>query len=242
MKGGGEVYRLTLAGVTIDCRFEFADTPRCFGGYVSGPYPEGECAVALSEACRRGFLEENAFNEYSTFALAVSDRLLTQGRCVMHAAAFRFRNRAYLICAPSGVGKSTQMKTLTELYPGEFSVISGDRPVLEATENGIIVHPSPWNGKEGWCGAGKAKLAAIILLKRGEQSDLQMLKPRSCAARIYSSIFNSAEDEESIRRTAAFAELLLKQTPVWEFINGGVPNSTRLLYEKVLREAEDYGV
>ena len=43
-------------------------------------------------------------------------------------------------------------------------------------------------------------------------------------------------------RTAAFAELLLKQTPVWEFINGGVPNSTRLLYEKVLREAEDYGV
>lgn len=238
------MYKLTLAGAEVGCSFEFPDTHFYFGGYVSGPYPgEGlRLSRELRDSWEKSIAAMDAFNEYSAFTTPVSDALMREGRCIMHAAAFRFRDKAYLIAAPSGVGKSTQVRTLSELYPGEFSVISGDRPVLEATEDEIVVHPSPWNGKEGWRGADKAPLAAIILLKRGETNAVRELSVRNAAARVFASIFQSAETEESIRRTAAFAELLLKRAPVWEFENGGVPDSSRLLYEVVLKEAKQDGV
>ena len=239
-----KIFKLTLADVTVGCSFEFPETHRYFGDYVSGPF-QGEGLRLSPEdraAWEKNIASMDAYNEYSAFTLPVSAELMKYGRCVMHAAAFRFRGRAYLIAAPSGVGKSTQVRTLSELYPGEFSVISGDRPVLEATEDDIVVHPSPWNGKEGWRGAEKAPLAAIILLKRGETNAVRELSVRNAAARVFASIFQSAETEESIRCTAAFAELLIKRAPVWEFENGGVPDSSRLLYEVVLKEAKQDGV
>lgn len=237
-------FELTLAGATVGCSFEFPETFRYFGNYVNGPFPgEGlRLSPETRAAWERTVAPMDAFNEYSAFTVPVSEALMEQGRCVMHAAAFRFRGRAYLIAARSGVGKSTQVKTLMELYPGEFSVISGDRPVLEAVEEGIIVHPSPWNGKEGWHGAEKAPLAAMILLRRGEVSSIERLPAKKAAAPVFSSLFQSAESVERVRRTAAFADRILRTAPVWGFENGGVPDSTRLLYETVLKEAEEYGV
>jgi len=44
--------------------------------------------------------------------------------------------RAWLLAGPSGVGKSTQIKSLQSLEPGAFGVICGDRPVLELREDG----------------------------------------------------------------------------------------------------------
>lgn len=246
MKGIKEhnYFKLTLADVTVGCSFEFPETHRYFGDYVSGPFPGEGLRLSPEEraAWEKNIASMDAYNEYSAFTLPISAELMKHGRCVMHAAAFRFRGRAYLIAAPSGVGKSTQVRTLSQLYPGEFSVISGDRPVLEAKDDEVVVHPSPWNGKEGWHGAGKAPLAGIILLNRGETNGIRRLSAREAAARVFAAIFQNAENEENIKRAASFAERMIKSAPVWEFENGGVPDSSRLLYEKVLKEADEDGI
>lgn len=239
-----KTYALTLAGATVGCSFTFPDTFRCFGDYICGYY-EGE-GQKLSPATREDWERLNGsfdtFAEYSAFTVPVSDALLKTGRCIIHAAAFRFEDRAYLIAAPSGVGKSTQVRTLMELYPDEIAVISGDRPVLEATEDGIMVHPSPWNGKEGWCGAEAAPLAAIILLERGDENSIRAIPSKNGVVRVFTSLFMDAESEDGILRAASFTDTVLKHTPVWEYVNAGVPDSSRMLYEKVLKEAELYGV
>lgn len=240
-----KVYLLTLAGVTVGCSFEFPNTFRYFGSCISGCCQGNGIMLSPEDraAWEKNIGSMNALSEYSAFTAPVSDALMNFSRCIVHAAAFRFRNKAFLIAAPSGVGKTTQVKTLSELYPGEFSVISGDRPVLEFADDGeVIAHPSPWNGKEGWCGAEAAPLAAIILLERGEQSSISRISAKEAAVRIFTSVFQSAVDEECIKRTAFFSDRLLKAAPVWEFVNGGVPDSTRMLYEKVLKGAELYGV
>ena len=240
-----KVYSLTLAGVTVGCSFMFPDTFSFFGRYITGcGWGNG---IRLSPEDRASWEKNigpmNALSEYSAFTAPISDVLMGFDRCIIHAAAFRFRDKAFLIAAPSGVGKTTQVKTLSELYPGEFSVISGDRPVLEFADDGeVIAHPSPWNGKEGWCGAEAAPLAAIILLKRGDQSSVGKVSAKDAAVRIFTSVFQSADDEECVKRTAYYSDRLLKAAPVWEFVNGGVPDSSRMLYEKVLKEAELYGV
>ena len=158
----------------------------------------------------------------------------------MHAAAFRDEEKAWLIAADPGVGKSTQIRTLQELYPGTFSVVCGDRPVLQLMEDGMVmVHPSPWNGKEFWGGADAAPLAGIICLRRGEEDAVHMLRRKDAVIPVYGSLIHTAICEDIIRRAAAFADALLQGVPVWDFVNRDIPGSTELLYQKVLREESE---
>ena len=145
-------YTLTLAGIELPCAFRYPDTARYFGSYAREAPPSPGAFALLQDDW--DFWPQtgkplNAFAEYSMFASAASTGLLPHGRCVMHAVAFRRRDQAWLIAAEPGVGKSTQIRFLQELHPGEFSVISGDRPVLELRDDStVIVHPSPWTGKD----------------------------------------------------------------------------------------------
>ena len=165
-----------------------------------------------------------------------SDALLDQGICLIHAAAVRFQDRAYLFAAAPGVGKSTQVKTLMELYPGEFSVICGDRPALKLEADGsVTVHPTPWNGKEGWGGAPSAPLEAVFFLKRGEQTAFRQLSVRKAVIPTWEALIQTSITEEKIRCAADFASALLKSVPTWEYINGGIPDSCRILYDQLLR-------
>ena len=232
-------YRLNLAGISLPCTFTFPDCAGYFGAYCTGPVP-GPGSVAVSEQYWEDWVRHigprDGCNEYSAFAAVASQELLDFRRCVIHAAAIRWRDQAYLIAAPSGVGKSTQVKTLQTLYPGEFTVISGDRPVLELREDGsVIAHPSPWNGKEGWCGAGAASVAAVILLERGAENKLQRLSVRQAAAPVFAALLQTADSESSIRKVAAFESELLQRVPVWQMVNAGVPDSSRILYESVMQ-------
>lgn len=223
-----------LAGVPFRCRLRYAEALACFAPYGAEDAPVCELAVPEEEwtymeahGCVR-----NGQNEASILTALASDVLLTRDRCVLHAVALRHADRAWLITAPSGVGKSTQARTLNELYPGQFSVICGDRPVLELRDDdSVFVHPSPWNGKEGWRGADGAPLAGIVCLRRGQENDIRLLSARDAVIPVFDSLIQTGRTAEGIRRAAAFEDALLRRTRVWELVNRGVPDSTRLLYE-----------
>ena len=223
-----------LAGIPFRCRLRYADALPCFTPYAVDARPRFELAVTDEEwswvephGCIR-----SGQNEASVITALASDELLTMDRCILHAVALRHADRAWLITAPSGVGKSTQARTLNQLYPGQFSVICGDRPVLELRgDDAVLVHPSPWNGKEGWCGADAAPLAGIICLRRGEENDLRPLTPRDAVIPVLNALIHSGRAADGIRRAAAFEDALLRRTGVWELTNRGVPDSTRMLYE-----------
>ncbi|MBR4655210.1 MAG: hypothetical protein IKO68_01220 [Oscillospiraceae bacterium] len=249
-------------------------------------------------------MDDSAYTEYSMLTEYTSDALLPFDRIVIHGAALRWHERAYLICAGSGVGKSTQAACLQQLRPGEFSVISGDRPVLEfrpsapapchserseesvssvpfhrhseqseesvssvpfhrhserseesvtpvpersapvaahsvrhSAAQSILVHPSPWNGKENWCGASAAPLAGLILLTRGTENSLCSLTPYEAAYPLYPQLIHSGREPETIHRAAQLEEHLLKSIPVWKLTSFQAPDSTRLLLDQIFAEA-----
>ena len=152
---------------------------------------------------------------------------------ILHAVALRWNDKAWLITARSGVGKSTQAKYLQELCPGEFGIICGDRPILEFRENDIIAHPSPWNGKENWHGAEKAPLGGVILLERGDENRIESLSPKEAAIPVYVQVIQNAVEAEKIHKSTALITRLLKNVPIWRLTTHQVPDSTRLLLEKV---------
>ncbi len=231
-------YQLTLAGMPVTCTFSYAETADFFGKWCNEVSP-APSSISITEGGWDYWEKYTGLRgpraEYSLMSAYVSAALLPYGRGLFHAAAFSIRGKAWLITAPPGTGKSTQLKTLHELYPGEISTICGDRPVLELTDDGnVTVHPSPWNGKEGWGGSTSAPLAGIIFLQRGNENKITPLPLKAAVMQIYAALLNSAESVDEVKAAAEFTDELLKRTRVWFLLNKGVPDSTKLLYDQLL--------
>ena len=255
---------VTLAGLTFSCRLRYPESARYFQKPDPGAPRVGTGSVSMSKEDWAFFVsdgaEETPHSEYSLLCFNFSDALLPYDRVLLHGVALRWRDRAWLICAASGVGKSTQARWLQQLRPGEFDIICGDRPVLQfchcepvtdvtgvairtpvqslplegkvspqATDEVVLVHPSPWNGKEDWRGAPAAPLAGLILLERGEENRLVSLTDREAALPMYSHLIQTGCEPENIRRVAALETRLLQSVPIWKLTTHEVPASTKLL-------------
>ena len=254
---------LRLAGVTLPCSVRYEDTIAYFKAFGDVPEEGGDHPAAPASGTDRRqpgasaeetvsrptrpvhipdrdweeYLSQNmaacAHTEYSMLAPYFSDELLKHDRVVIHAAAVRWNDRAYLICAASGTGKSTQASMLQSLHPGEFSVICGDRPILQFHEKEIWVHPSPWNGKENWYGAEAAPLAGLVLLERGEQNSICALSNRDAALPFYMQFIQTYWRIENICKIAELETRLLQAVPAWKLTTYQVPDSTKLLLETI---------
>ena len=234
-------YDSILAGIPFQYGFRYPDTVRFIERDLKETRIDPE--KALVQVSGQAFADwertggrADSYAEYCLSCVPVSEMLLPNHCCIFHAAAVRYRNGAYLIAAGSGVGKSTQCRTLTEYWPREISVINGDKPVLACRQDGSIwVYPSPWNGKEGWHGAEAAPLAGLFLLRRGERNSLKNLRPSQAAAGTFLSIFQSYEKESVIRQAGDLCGRILQSVPVWLLTSLDVPDSTIMLYEAIRR-------
>lgn len=235
-------YEIELAGSRIIGEFEYPETAEKFGAACLGPslkssgvrVPAHELKTWLSFGNEPG-----AQFEFSCFTAAASDAISRDGRFIVHAVAFRWRDRAYLITAPSGEGKSTLLATLQTQYPYEFQVICGDRPVLWQKDDGSLwVYPSPWNGKENWHGAEAAPLAGTVLLKRTGQNLLERMSARQAAAPIYNALIQTRKSADLIHRFAGFASAMIQAAPVWFLQSREATESAPLLYEAIIRGEE----
>ena len=140
-----------LGGLALPYTAEFPQNVERFPSPDNGVTPTAIPPVCVSEKDWEFYhsqgIERKADMEFSVLAAHFSDSLLPFDRVIIHSVALRRQDKAYLICAASGTGKTTQARFLQQLHPGEFGIICGDRPVLEFREKEIVVHPSPWNGK-----------------------------------------------------------------------------------------------
>ena len=211
-------------------------------------YLKTQESVYVSDSHWEDYLKDNMFpcahTEYNVLSFNFSDVLLDYDRVIIHGVALRWRDHAYLICAKSGTGKSTQAKYLQELRPGEFGIICGDRPVLQFCEKNssktakvgeteIIVHPSLWNGKENWFGADAAPLAGLILLERGNENKIVSLSEREAAVLLYTQFVHTARNAQIIKKVAELETKLLHSVPIWRLTTHQVPDSTKILLETV---------
>ena len=233
---------ICLADLSFLCRFQFPETASYFKKVLTdtpdtetGPFIQVEEEDLILWKKRKGRVD--ALAEFCLSCMPISDLLLEQQACIFHAAAVRRDGRAWLIAGGSGVGKTTHTKALLSLWSEEFSVITGDKPLLRSCDDGtILVCPSPWNGKEGMRGAEKAPLAGIFLLSRGEESRVSLPDQRLAAPRILTSVFQSGRSVKAIHLAASMAERILEACPVWHLVSRDVQDSARLLYDCIAGE------
>ena len=206
-----------------------------------------------------------SLTEFETLVIPVSDALMRRRRAIFHGVAFRWKDRAWIFAAPSGVGKTTQYRNWKKLWGDEVEIICGDKPVLQFgssnvrpvslsgssnvrpvslsgssnvrpvqpsdTAHNILVHPSPWPGKEGYAGTRAAPLAGIICLEQGERNAIRPMTRAEAVAPVFVQWFTFAKTEEQINLLCDLEEELLETVPVWKLTNAGTPESALLTRE-----------
>lgn len=135
-------------------------------------------------------------------------------RFVMHGAAITYDNSAVLFTAPSGTGKTTHIKLWKKAFGSKVDIINGDKPILHIKDNSVIVHSSPWAGKENFQKNRSAPLKAICIIKRAQQNKTYKINPKEYLPFILHQIY-LPKDEKTAAQTLTLFNKLLSQIPVY---------------------------
>ena len=173
--------------------------------------------------------------EQSMLAILTSETLMSYDRILFHSAAFKWQGGAYLVAAPSGTGKTTQLCHWLRLYRDEIEIINGDKPLLYIPEQGIpFVFPSPWNGKEDYGGTAAAPLAGIICLEQGPRNIFEPITVDRAVDSLFLQFLTFMRTPEQVHTVCRFEERLLRAAPVWKLINTGGPEAAQLAHDRIL--------
>lgn len=136
--------------------------------------------------------------------------------------------KAWLICAPSGVGKTTHYKQWKRLFPNEVEMLNGDKPVLNFEKQHVTVSASPWAGKENMRQLRTAPLGGIVFLAQDKQNIIKRLSPKEAGVRLFLQFIIPCDNAEQVRFAAQYTERILERTPVWLLRNRGDGASAEL--------------
>ncbi len=109
--------------------------------------------------------------------------LLAQKAVLIHAAGAIVNKRGYLFAGASGAGKSTISKLL--MQHDFVELLNDDRIILEKSEEGFLIHGTPWPGEAGIAVNKSAPLNGLFFLQHGKKNMIRKLHPRESMTRLF---------------------------------------------------------
>ena len=239
-----------FAGIELNFLFRHADTAGHYGRDLkacpAGRAGDGDNVVTVPEKDVTDWMSQWGITDYSYGEYVIScnyacDVLMDHDRLVFHGAAFLWNGGGYIFTAPSGTGKTTQLRHWKKLYPEEMEILNGDKPILEVTAKDTVIHPSPWKGKENY---GRDDLAAplrgIVLLGQAKENRLRKMTPGDAVKKLFGRIYSTFNTEEEVRKAGRLLEQMLTLgVPIWYLENVGDEASARLTHGALCKERDD---
>ena len=214
-----------------------------FRDYINGPYNDiNGVYINLSKDYldeNRWLISENeksnAFLEYKCLMLATGNSLLEYNRAVFHSVAVLWKDYAWILTAPSGTGKTTQLRHWKKILGKDAVIINGDKPIIEVrNDNSVWVYSSPWRGKEHAGSPGiRAQLGGVILLQQGQVNDISRMTVQDAVMPLFAEFISYPENSEQIKKQAEILEHILQAVPVWKLVNVGDLESAQLTIETI---------
>lgn len=239
------IFSFAFGSHKINYSFLVPETGRRFKDYIH----EAECGESDISISRSIFESEKETDRYSNsddyiefFGLLklTANWLLKENCAIFHAAAFLWKEKAWLITAPSGTGKTTQLRHWGRQFRNEIKVINGDKPIIECRPDGTAwVYSSPWTGKEGYGKPGMVgELGGIIMLEQGKENMIRKLEPDDYVYPLFRSFLSMPETVEEIRQQARILDQMVSQGNVWKLINKGDTESAKLTHDTLEKYLE----
>ena len=129
---------------------------------------------------------------------------------LVHACGVAWHGAGYLFVGSSGAGKSTTARLWRS---AGATILNDDRTVLEASPDGLRIHPTPWFGECPEVGGEAAPLRAIYLLRQGDDVSFEGLRPATAAALVFAKSFPPLWDPERMEKTLATLGRVCQRVP-----------------------------
>ena len=144
-----------FADIKLAFLFSDPDTAHFYGSWLRESETCSDSIMSpetdIFEWQQRFHVKNHAYAEYVISCGYACNALLERHRMVFHGVSFLWNGSGYIFTAPSGTGKTTQIRNWQQEYGDEVALLNGDKPILEFQSSGeILIHPSPWKGKEGY--------------------------------------------------------------------------------------------
>lgn len=132
---------------------------------------------------------------------------------VIHGASISYGGKGYLFTAPSGTGKSTHIRLWRKHLGDAVDIVNGDKPIVTAKEE-ILIHGTPWAGKEHWQKNRSVPLAGICMVTRGTENSIRRATADEFLPFLFRQTFLSPDAEITLR-TMELLDRVLTEVPVY---------------------------
>ena len=203
------MFHINLAGYTFTiinhypymeflCRDYLTDIP---GEVISVTHSE-----ILSEN-RDGHNWPEAYLESLAIYRKISERLLDENILLFHCSALEIDGRAYLFTGPSGTGKSTHAALWRKYFGSRVVTINDDKPLLSVSEHSVIVHGTPYGGKEGLQTNTSAPVSAIVVLHQAAENSIRFMPFSEAYPVLLNQTYRRSDPEGKIKTMDLVAKL-----------------------------------
>lgn len=164
----------------------------------------------------------------------IAEVMPTLGGFVIHGAAISFGGKGYLFTAPSGTGKSTHIKLWRRLIDG-VDIINGDKPIITIEGEDVMIHGTPWSGKERWQKNVSLPLGGICLLRRGDTSSIRIADAGEFLPFLLRQTYYSSR-RDAASQTMVLLDKVLTRIPVYSLACDISEDAARCSFETLTGE------
>jgi len=153
--------------------------------------------------------------EYLFSGNAFNDRLMFLNGTVMHGSAIAYKNSGIIFSADSGIGKSTHTKLWKEYFKDDVIILNDDKPALKFNKDDIYIYGTPWSGKTDLNTNLKAKLKAIVFIKRAEKNEIKRLERKESIYNIAAQTTRPFYDNELSLKSIEYINKIINKVPIY---------------------------
>ena len=237
-------FTMTIAGHTGAVHSLFESTPQYFRPYLTANVPEFSITVTrenidfeqadlLEEAHRDGFKPRvftDPFLERAAIQRGFAEFLFDKDILLFHGSAIAVDGDGYLFTAHSGTGKSTHTRLWRQVFGERAVMINDDKPFLELTDHGVILHGSPWSGKHGLDTNLSVPLKGLCMLQRGAENQIVPLSPEEILPMLRKQAYAPLDETKQ----PLFEEKILRLSqlvPLWKLSCNKDPQAAQVAFD-----------
>ncbi|MFA5005877.1 MAG: hypothetical protein WC509_00195 [Candidatus Izemoplasmatales bacterium] len=159
------------------------------------------------------------------------DVALKEGLLPLHAAAVACKGEAILFSAPSRTGKSTHAN-LWKTYAEDVAILNDDKPLISLRDGRLVVHGTPWAGKNAEHENASYPLRAIVFLAQDEVVRTVEMSEAEKLRELYRNSYRP-RDGRLVENAATTIAAILKEADLFELRADMTKHTFDIVYERI---------
>lgn len=237
----GKIFRIRLAGITVEIRSQYPDVMKMCRDYLCESEPDLVLFMTredIEQERKRypdGRKRTPGFIESLAVYRKLAQEVLEYETLLIHGSAVAVDGEGYLFLASSGTGKSTHTKLWRQCFGDRAEMINDDKPFLRLRDQQIWVCGTPWNGKHRLDTNKNVPLKGICILKRGKKNSIRRALPMEVYPDILRQVYRPLTDEKKMKKTLEIVDEILK-IPLFDMECTVSKEAAQMAYEEMKKE------